>query len=75
MNADDIPRYADPSPDELNELFRDPTPAESMRDCEHRDACLRMVAIYLKREFNPMRMADLEEAAVLTDCDNCLEWE
>lgn len=75
MDVDNIPRYPEPTWEEINELYRDPTPAECLNECVHRDACLRMALLMTGETFNPMRMSDLERAAEITDCDNCLEWE
>lgn len=82
MNAEDIPRYENPSPQELNERFRDPTPAESMDACAHGHACLRMVGMLCFDDPDWGRhgswrevAAALDKAARWAGCDNCEHWE
>lgn len=43
VNPDSIPRYAAPTPAELEDIFRDPTPGELLRRCTHEGACLRVM--------------------------------
>lgn len=75
MDAESIPRYVEPTWEELEEMYRDPTPVECLNECIHRDACLRMALLMTGETFNPMRISDLERAVEVIDCDNCLEWE
>ena len=73
-DADGIPRYEEPTWEELNELYRDPTPAECLRDCTHRDACLRLLYAYTREEYDTKDMGQLAEAAKALECDDCAEW-
>lgn len=45
MLADGVPRYAPPTQEELEDMFREPTPAEAMGACAHCEACLRVLGM------------------------------
>lgn len=72
VNPDSIPRYAEPTPDELDEMFHDPTPEECYRDCTHRDACRRLYEMFFWRKGGRDSVDDMVD---YMECSECEEWE
>ena len=68
------PRYTNPTFEELEELYREPTPAESLRDCIHRDACLGLLYMFTRMDCDVNDMNHLDKAARVMMCEDCGEW-
>lgn len=72
VNPDSIPRYVEPTPAELDEMFHDPTPEECYRDCTHRDACRRLYEMFV---YNTEHADWFKDMVNRLDCGECEEWE
>lgn len=76
MDYPDNPRYAPPTQAELEEMFAMPTPAESLAECTHQGACLRLYgALALGGEVNTESLGWMDECAAAMGCAECDEWE
>lgn len=72
VNPETIPRYARPSQAELEEMFREPTPAEVMGRCAHQGACIRAVEL-LVHEIDTSKSWWMERVAAELGCEDCDE--
>ena len=66
VNPDSIPRYAEPTWDELREP--EPTDEECYRDCTHQDACRRLYATFVD---NTEHVGWFEDMVRRLGCKNC----
>lgn len=76
VNPDTIPRYAPPTPAELEEMCGEPEPRhtdpdERMELCIHSGACMRLWRIYI----GPLSERPDGCAAETLDCCECLAYE
>ena len=71
MNADSIPRYALPS---FDELVDDLTPEQTMQNCAHCAACIRIIERFTDERFKSTD-SGWHRMAVIANCLDCLEYE
>lgn len=69
VNPDTIPRYQEPSGEQLSRMFDDPTPAEVMGRCLHHRACRMVLGMFVTEHPTDKRSSELLQ------CDVCDEWE
>ena len=69
VNPDTIPRYKEPSGEQLEQMFNDPTPSEVMEQCLHCGACQTVLSLFVDDVTSP------KDAASRLQCDVCDEWE
>ena len=72
MNYPDNPRYAPPTQAELEEMFAEPTPADSLDGCVHGSACVRALGLLL---YGGEVDTNMVECAKTLGCAMCDEWE
>ena len=73
VNQETIPRYARPTQTELEDMFREPTPAEVMERCTHQGACIHAIE-RLMHEIDTSKSWWMERVAAELGCDGCCEW-
>lgn len=74
VNPDSIPRYEQPTPAELEQMYGEPDhrdPDERMDECEHRVACMRLWDIFI----GPLSGRPNDHAASTLDCGECLAYD
>ena len=68
-------RYAPPTQAELEEMFAEPTPADSLNECAHSGACMRIWELCNGCEVNTEAFGWMDECAAALGCADCEEWE
>lgn len=71
VNAETIPRYAQPTPEELDRMYHEPTPDEARQSCEHAGACERLWHILV----GPLSRRPDSEMAETLGCAECREYD
>lgn len=71
VNPDVIPRYEQPTPAELGQMFHEVTAAVAHETCAHRRACERLWRIFV----GPLSMRPDSEMAATLDCAECRAYE
>lgn len=75
-DPNDVPRYAEPTPDELARMFGEPGPADALESYAHQGACLRQWGRWCcGGEADTGRFAWMDDAAQELGCADCDEWE
>lgn len=71
INPDTIPHYAQPTPEELDHMYHDPTPDEARQSCEHARACERLWHIFI----SPLSDRPDSQLAATLGCAECREYD
>lgn len=69
VNPDAIPRYQEPSGEQLSRVFDDPPTSEVMRRCLHHRACRMVLGMFVDK------LVTERVASMRLQCDVCDEWE
>lgn len=70
--ADSIPRYKEPS---FDELVDDLTPEQVMQNCVHCVPCIRMIERFTGDDYTVISDAKWRHLASVAGCADCLECE
>jgi hypothetical protein len=72
-----VDRYAQPTAEELETMFHEPTAGECFDACKHRNACLRLLEKYENVEIDAgLPWCDLiDKLADMLGCEDCEEYE
>lgn len=70
-------RYAQPTAEELEQMFHEPTAGECFDACKHRSACLRLLERYENVEIDAgVPWEDIiGRLADMLGCEDCEEYE